>query len=287
MSFSKNMRCVPSEKAMVASGFLFLLLAPTVLPLSAQESAPKATEIRRIAAPEANQGVASDSRYVYAIADNEIGKYDKTTGKLIAHWEGDISVFIHMNSCSSVMGELVCAMSNFPGIPMASSVEWFSTAGKITHLRSHSFGPGRGSLTWIDWHNGSWWACFANYDGKGGEPSRDHTATVLVQFNKDFVEQGAWLFPKKVLESFGHMSASGGRWGKDGLLYVTGHDLPEMYLLHLPKSGARLEYVRTIGLPTNGQAFDWDFGRPDRMWSIERKSDEVVESRLPTLGQIH
>lgn len=285
MNFPESTRRLCSKRAMITSGFLFFLVDPSVLQLSAQDAQPRATEIRRITASEANQGVASDSRYVYAIADNEIGKYDKATGKRIAHWEGDKSVFIHMNSCSYVMGELVCAMSNFPGIPMASSVEWFSTAGNITHLRSHSFGPGRGSLTWIDWHNGSWWACFANYDGKGGEAPRDHTATVLVQFSKDFVEQGAWLFPKTVLENFGHMSASGGRWGRDGLLYVTGHDLPEMYLLRLPKSGARLEYVSTISLPTKGQAFDWDFGHPDRMWSIERKSNEVVESRLPTTAQ--
>jgi hypothetical protein len=239
-----------------------------------------AKELRRIPAEEAHQGVASDLRSVYAIGDSEIGKYDKVTGRRIARWTGDHKVFIHMNSCSVVRAELVCAMSNFPNLPQISSVEWFSTSA-LKHVRSHSFGPTRGSLTWIDWHDGAWWACFANYDGKGGDPTRDHRSTTLVKYNAGFVEESAWLFPENVLDSFGHMSASGGRWGSDGLLYVTGHDLPEMYVLRLPSASARLEHVRTIQIPTNGQAFDWDMKDLKSVWTIERKRAEMVESRLP------
>ena len=33
---------------------------------------------------------------------------------------------------------------------------------KLQHVATRSLGPGRGSLTWLDWHDGSWWACFAN-----------------------------------------------------------------------------------------------------------------------------
>jgi hypothetical protein len=35
-----------------------------------------------------------------------------------------------------------------------------------------------------------------------------------------------------------------------------------MYVLKLPAAGARLEYERIVTIPTNGQAFDWDFTRP-------------------------
>jgi len=239
-----------------------------------------AKELRRIPAPEANQGVASDAHFVYAIDDSKIGKYDKLTGKRVAEFDGDPNVFIHMNSCSVVNAELVCALSNFPHLPQISSVEWFSTR-TLEHLRSHSFGPTRGSMTWIDWHEGAWWVCYANYDGKGGDPTRDHNATTLVKYSPKFVDQGAWVFPLEVLAKFGHMSASGGRFGPDGFLYVTGHDLAEMYVLKLPKSGARLEYLRTIAMPTNGQAFDWDGAKPKHVWTIERKKTEMVESVLP------
>jgi hypothetical protein len=136
-------------------------------------------------------------------------------------------------------------------------------------------------LTWIDWHEGAWWACFANYDGKGGDPTRNHNATTLVKYSAQFVEQASWLFPESVLQNFGHMSASGGRWGQDGNLYVTGHDLAEMYVLRLPSAGARLEYLRTIAMPTNGQAFDWDRGSVGKVWTIERKKAEMVESQMP------
>lgn len=248
----------------------------------AQGAAFPAVEVRRVAAAEADQGVATDGKFFYAISNHEIGKYDKVSGRRVGGWRGDPAVYIHINSCSVVRSDLVCAMSNFPGVPMGSSVEFFSTA-TLKHLRSHSFGPGRGSLTWIDWHNGHWWACFANYDGKGGEPLRDHLSTVLVRMGPDFREEEAWLFPLNTLERFGHFSASGGRWGQGGLLYVTGHNLPEMYVLKLPEAGPRLAYVATITLPTPGQAFDWEYGHPELVWSIERKNKEVVESRLPRL----
>lgn len=259
-----------------------LLLSATLTTVVSAQTQDIATakELRRIPADEAHQGVASDTRFVYAIADNMIGKYDKATGKRVALFEGNPAVFIHMNSCSVVAQELVCAMSNFPNLPQISSVEWFSTQ-TLKHLRSHSFAASRGSMTWVDWHEGAWWVCYANYDSKGGDPTRDHNATLLVKYSPQFIEQGAWVFPKNVLERFGHMSASGGRWGKDGFLYVTGHDLPEMYVLKLPAAGARLEYVHTIALPTDGQAFDWDTAKPRHIWTIERKTTELVESQLP------
>ncbi len=257
--------------------FVALLTGAT----SAQEpEVAAAKELRRLPAEEAHQGVASDAHFVYAIADSKIGKYDKITGKRVALFEGDPLVFIHMNSCSVIAQELVCVLSNFPHLPQISSIEWFSTS-TLKHLRSHSFGITPGSMTWADWHDGAWWICYANYDGKGGDPSRNHNATLLVKYSPQFVQQGAWAFPEKVLERFGHMSASGGRWGRGNLLYVTGHDLAEMYALRLPKTGARLELVKTIALPTNGQAFDWEDAEKGLLWTIERQRTELVESQLP------
>ena len=167
-------------------------------------------------------------------------------------------------------------------MPQASSIEWFDTAS-LTHVRSHSLGPGRGSLTWLDWHEGSWWACFANYDGDGAEPGRDHRLTTLVRYSPDFVEQGAWLFPPAVLDRFAPHSSSGGVWGTDGLLYVTGHDRPELYALRLPAAGSVLQHVATIPIPTNGQAIAWERGADRIMWAIERRARAVVAMRVPAV----
>ena len=180
---------------------------------------------------------------------------------------------------------LVCAASNYPEVPQASSVEWFDTI-KMAHVKTHSLGPQRGSLTWLDWHDGSWWAAYANYDNKGGEPGRDHKLTTLVRYSPDFAEQGAWLFPPAVLERFAPFSSSGGAWGPDGLLYVTGHDRPELYAVKLPEAGPTLDYVATIAITTNGQAIAWEKGGARRtIWSISRTGSEVVAATVPEVAR--
>lgn len=250
--------------------------------LAALLALPPAAEVRRVPSTDARQGAVSDGRHLYAIDNAAIAKIEPATGKVVARWQGDPALFRHMNSCIAHAAKLVCAASNYPDVPMASSVEWFDTRA-MRHVASRSLGPGRGSLTWLDWHDGSWWACFANYDDKGGEPGRDHRATTLVRFDPNFIEQGAWLFPQTVLERMAPRSASGGSWAKDGYLYVTGHDRPELYVVSLPAAGSILRHVATIAIPTNGQAIAWDPKDDRTLWSIERSSRELVASSIPAV----
>jgi hypothetical protein len=93
----------------------------------------------------------------------------------------------------------------------------------------------------------------------------------------------SWHFPPDILAAFAPMSCSGGSWGEDGLLYVTGHDRAEIYVLRLPEAGTVVEHVATIPLPTAGQAFAWDRSAPRRIWTIERKTKSVVMSDVPPL----
>jgi hypothetical protein len=72
-------------------------------------------------------------------------------------------------------------------------------------------------------------------------------------------------------------------WGDDGLLYVTGHDRPELYALRVPAAGGVLEHVATIAIPTGGQAISWDAREPRLLWSIERRTHELVATRIPTV----
>lgn len=239
-----------------------------------------AVEIRRFPASEAKQGIAADDRFVYVNSNSSIGKYDKRSGQRVATWTGDEALFVHMNSCAIVSAELVCAASNYPAVPMTSSVEFFNPK-TMRHIRSRSFGPGRGSLTWLDWHQDNWWALFANYDGKGGEAGRGHRNTVLVRFDRQFREEGAWLFPDSILDRFAPYSSSGGAWGEDGLLYVTGHDRREAYAVQLPTAGSTLRHVATILLTTDGQAIDWDPQDRRLLWSVDRKGKEAVAARIP------
>lgn len=251
-----------------------------LLAVAAPFVAPAAVEVRRLAAADARQGVASGPLGLYAIDNRTIARLDPATGGVAARWEGDDARFKHLNSCIVRKSRLVCAGSNYPETPQASRVDIFD-AKTLRHSGVRQLGAGRGSLTWFDWHKGSWWAGYANYDGRGGMPGRDHTTTTLVRYDRHLREQGHWLFPAAVLERFAPRSSSGGTWGKDGLLYVTGHDRPELYALRVPKEGDRLELVATIPIPTDGQAIGWDAKEPRLLWSIERSTREIVASRIP------
>ncbi len=238
----------------------------------------------RLSAPEADQGVAVDARSIYAIDNAEIAKYDRTTGAKTAHFKGDPARFKHMNSCAVIGRELVCAASNFPATPMLSQVEVFDPAD-LTHLRTIPLGHQFGSLTWVDRRQGSWWAGFANYDGRGGEPGRDHRATTLVRFDDQWRPHETWSFPPQVLERLAPMSASGGAFGADGRLYVTGHDRPELYVLDVPKGGGALTLVATLPIPVNGQAIAFDRSAPGVLFGVNRATREVLGFRLPPLEQ--
>ena len=164
---------------------------------------------------------------------------------------------------------------------MTSSVEMFDLAS-LTHTGSVSLGPGTGSLTWVERRDGFWWATFANYDARGGDVGRDHRSTVLVKFDDQWRRLEAWLFPDSVLSRFAPYSSSGGVWGEDGRLYVTGHDEQELYVLALPDAGGRLIHLATIPMAARGQAVAW--GGDRTLWGIDRSTLEMIEMRLPSVG---
>jgi hypothetical protein len=90
-------------------------------------------------------------------------------------------------------------------------------------------------------------------------------------------------FPETVLDRFKPRSSSGGAWGRDGLLYVTGHDRPELYVLRAPPRGRTLEHIETLRTPTGGQAIAWDPSSMRRLWSIDRRKAMLVESDVPAI----
>src|SRR5687768_155985 len=97
-------------------------------------------ELRRIPAAEAGQAAVADRDFIYAINNFTIGKYRKTSGERVAVWDsGKGGPLIHMNAGIVFEGRLYCAHSNYPGVPMVSSVEIFDTKS-LKHIGSHSFG---------------------------------------------------------------------------------------------------------------------------------------------------
>lgn len=260
-----------------------------VLPAVAEEAAPpigSSELIQRFQIPEARQGVGVDADAFYAVDNTVIAKYDKKTGTLIAKWEGGADgSATHLDSATVVDGKLYAAHSNYPAWPMTSSVEIWDAA-TMKHIESHSLGIERGSLTWLDRDaSGVWWGAFANYNrvfDKSPIAYGNKYNTQLVRFDADWRVAEAWVYPEALVEKFDDMSNSGGAWGPDGKLYITGHDNPELYVMELPKIGSELKWVGTIPAEIAGQGFAFDHSRPGVIYGIIRKKEgsEVTVSRI-------
>ncbi|MCC5870436.1 MAG: hypothetical protein JJU27_18190 [Gammaproteobacteria bacterium] len=244
-----------------------------------------ATELGRWRVIEANQAAAVDAEHFYGIGNHALVKHRKDTGARVAEWFGPRGgPIVHFNAGYVDGGRLVLAHSNFPQLPMASSLEVYD-ADSLQPVSSHSFGIRLGSLTWAVRRDGYWWACFSNYNDNGTTPGFDQRWTYVGQYDDHWQMRRSWLFPPQVIATWGRSACSGGDWGDDGLLYVTGHDAPELYVLRLPRQGMTLEYLTTIDVPFEGQAWAWDRSAPGQrvIYGISRERREIIAARIPAV----
>ena len=231
---------------------------------------------------EAKQAVAVDKSHFYVINNSTVQKYTKNNGKLVQSWDGSERGIKHLNSGVVIKGKLYCANSNYPEIPMASSVEIFDVKS-LKHIGNHSFGiNNHGSLTWIDQKDGFWYIGFAHYGGKEASEGRDVRWTSLAKYSSDWKEIESWVFPENIIALFTPKSNSGGAFGKDGLLYMTGHDRPEIYAMRIPTQGFTLEHIRTIPVAIQGQGIAIDRFIKDKLvvYGINRAERTVVVEEI-------
>jgi hypothetical protein len=229
---------------------------------------------------QARQGVAVDSTCIYVIGSQKIAKYDKNSFQFLKKWEGkEGGTIIHLDSGVIFEGKLYCAHSNYPEFPMTSSVEIWDPV-TLEHIGSHSFGVMWGSLTWFDYYDGFWYGAFAHYNkwkhmtGKGSE------WTVIVKFDSDWQPLNSYVFPPSVVEKFGMMSNSGGSFGPDGILYCTGHDLPELYAMKFPESGSVMELLEVVPVDNAGQGIAWDRFNHGFIYCLRKKDRHVVICKM-------
>lgn len=238
------------------------------------------TEQRRFSAPEARQGVCANADSFWAVNNFALARYRRSDGARVATWECEEGKpLTHLNAAFLLEGRLYCSHSNYPGVPNLSSVEIFD-AMTLQHVGSHSFGRGYGSLTWIDRRDGAWFACFVYYPQKGAEPNRDPSWSEVIKFDPEWRRLAAWVFPSDLVQRFNRYSCSGGAFGPDGRLYVTGHDATELYALEFPAAGSVLRWVETIPIPAEGQAFAWDPSERGVLWTILKRTREVIVGRV-------
>jgi hypothetical protein len=215
-------------------------------PLSAAEPTGQFVATETLAAPEARQASAADDKYVYAIDNRVVAKYDRRTKERVAVSTGEAE---HLNSGFFWKGKLLCAHSNFPKKPAQSLVMQLDPETmQLSTL--HDFGNLYGSLTWVVHDERHWWCTFAHYGA-------NNPNTVLVEFDDDWREVSQWKYPTEVIKDLGGASISGGLWWK-GDLWTIGHDHPRLYRLRLPKSGNVLELIATVPAPFPGQGIALD-----------------------------
>jgi len=248
--------------------------------LSAAPQRWRSEEVRRIPAAEANQGVAVDEQFLYAIDNCAIGKYDKKTGRRLAGWECERGKpLIHLDSGVVREGVLYCAHSNYPGLPMVSSIEMWD-ARTLRHTGSHSFGIFAGAATWVDFDQGYPYVTFAHYRLAADEPGRDPRWTTLIQFHPDWQQRQAWVYPDEVVSRLGQYSISGGVFTPDHKLLCTGHDNPEVYVLRLPEGGSSLVLEAIFAIPMRGQGIAMDPSETEALYGIDRGKREIVVARV-------
>ena len=231
-------------------------------------------ELRRVSVPEAHQAVAVDSTSFYAIASRSIARYEKGTDKQLAKWTAPAdSPILHLNSGIVLDGRLYCANSNWPKKPLRNSVEIFA-AETLEHLERKKFPETEGAINWIERHRGSWWIVFAFYG------DADVRQTKLVRYDDEWRQTGLWTFPETVIQRFLPNSNSGGAFGPNGRLFVTGHDHAELYVLNVPSQNGELNHVATVAAPIAGQGIAWDRSDTGTLLGIVRRTREVVSMRL-------
>ena len=240
---------------------------------------PRLDLVRAWSAKEANQGVAVDAEHFYAIDDKALGKYEKATGRKVAEWVAPkASGIIHMNAGVVVGGVLMVAHSNFPSKPDRDTLEMFDAA-TLRPIGRREFADPPGSLTWVIPYTSGWLACFAHY-----KPASDPAKSRLVRYDAGWKPLAEWTFPPELVARFGRFSSSGGGMGVDGRVWVSGHDAKELYRLSLPPGGGEARWEGTTRFVSAGQAFAWDPTRPLELYSIQRKTKEVIVSRLTEQG---
>jgi hypothetical protein len=105
-----------------------------------------------------------------------------------------------------------------------------------------------------------------------------------MRYDRSWRAEISYTFPAAVVERFGARSNSGGSW-RNGLIYATGHDAPEIYVLELPAKGGELRLVDIVPAPIAGQGIAWDATEPGMLYGIVKTTREVVVMREVDFGK--
>jgi len=79
------------------------------------------------------------------------------------------------------------------------------------------------------------------------------------------------MFPEAVIQRFLPNSNSGGTFGPNGRLFMTGHDHAELYVLDVPAESGELNHIGTVAAPIAGRVIAWDRSDIGTLFGIVRR----------------
>lgn len=248
---------------------LFTFGAFAVLPVAAELPKSRGAYVvtGTMASPFANQAAAADEKYVYAVDNTLVAKYDRASGKELGRSTGKA---FHLNSGFLADGMLYCAHSNYPKNPHQSDIRVLNPQTMKLEI-FHAFEDPPGSLTWAVRRGEDWWCQFAHYGSDNGK-------SLLVRYAPGWKETGRWSFPPALVADWGAYSLSGGIWQGDDLL-TTGHDKKVIYRLKAPKEGQVVELAEVIPGPFPGQGIASGLAKGEVV-GIDRGKRQVVFARF-------
>lgn len=252
---------MPSNKAITIACLLITASSLLGCQSAIRDSKTKLVTTQTIPSPKATQAAIADNRYIYAVANEVVVKYDRATGQEVARSTGEAE---HLNAGLLQNGIFLLSHSNYPAKPDRSDIKQLDPDTMVLKMW-HDFGESDGSLTWIARHDGHWYANFAFYKDKNHK-------TYLARFDDDWNELERWRYPQAVIDRMDNASISSGVIMDDGTIYGIGHHTPEIYRLRLPADGETLELIDIIDVPIPGQGIAVDpktggivgISRPDR-----------------------
>ncbi len=226
------------------------------------------------------QGVAVDESGFYFISNRSVSKYT-LQGELLATWKEDTPELIqHFDGGIVIDGLLYCSHSNYPEVPMASSIEVFDPEN-LTHLKTISLGIDSGSCTWVVRGDDCWYVGFAHYDSKTGiikdELDKDNRWTQIVRYDDQWHRTAGWILPKDLLAELHPYSLSGALY-LNGKFYCTGHNEQKLYMLEFPPHGMTMQWTGTMDIPFKGQGIAID--REGNLWGVDRENGTVMMAKM-------
>ncbi|WP_139263168.1 hypothetical protein [Flammeovirga pacifica] len=251
--------------------FTYVILCLSVLVVNAQEI----DLIKTYDAPHARQAVAVTDTHFFVVDNNVIIKRERATGKQEGEWKDDR--LKHLNSAYIQNDTLFCAHSNYPKVPMHSSIEMFDV-NTMEHIGAHSFGIDIGSCTWIVEYKGEWLVMFVHYANPGKmQKNRDVSWSQLVLFDKQWRRKSAWVLPEELIEKVAPYSISGGVVVENDKIICTHHHFKELYVLSFPKMGSELVWETTLTTSIRGQGIALDTNGD--LWGIDKKERKVYHTK--------